>query len=104
MIQKQKIFTNLRNRYNKIKKEWNDNSYDKWFRRDLNHARIATIGTYHDHVPAFQDMLIAVNGDMAKFYAKVEALTKLDKIERDQRLAAMVHNENIVMQPQHQQH
>ena len=103
LMRKQQIFANLRQRYNKIRKEWNDSSYDKWFRRELNNARIATIGTYHDHVPAFQAMLTAVNGDMGKFYAEVEALTKLDKKARDQRLAAMVKNENIVMLPPQQQ-
>ena len=98
--QKSQHFSSLQQRYSKLKKQWNDNSYDKWFSRELNNARIATIGTYHDHVPAFQSMLNAANGELATFYANAKALAKLDKKERDQLLAA--DNKNMARLPAQQ--
>ncbi|MBE9515506.1 MAG: aminopeptidase [Proteobacteria bacterium] len=86
------IFSSMRQRYAELKKQWNDNSYDGWFKRALNNARIATIGTYHDHVPAFQTMLAEAKGDMAVFYADVEKLSRHDKKQRDKILAAKSRN------------
>lgn len=86
--QKPLIFASLRQRYGELKKEWNDSRYDDWFSHELNNARLVTVGTYHDHVPAFQAMLAAANGNMAAFFSEAEALTRLDKKTRDQLLAA----------------
>jgi predicted aminopeptidase len=102
--QKSQIFASLQQRYSKLKRQWNDNSYDKWFRRELNNARIATIGTYHDHVPAFQAMLIKANGDLVTFYANAKALTRLGKKERDQLLAVESDNKNMARLPTQPQH
>lgn len=80
--QKQLIFSELRKRYEKLKRKWQDNRYDNWFRHELNNARLVTVGTYHDYVPAFQLIMKQANGNLDRFYAKARELADMDRPER----------------------
>jgi predicted aminopeptidase len=77
----------LRRDYQALKAEWGGYSgYDRWFSRPLNNAQLNTVATYHDLVPAFEQLLAAHGGDLVSFYREVERLKKLSKEERLQRL------------------
>jgi predicted aminopeptidase len=64
--------------------------YDRWFEGGVNNAKLASVATYEELVPAFRALLARENGDLPRFYAAVKALGKLDKPERDRSLAALM--------------
>jgi predicted aminopeptidase len=69
--------------YAVLKNSWDGYAgYDPWMSRGLNNARLASVATYHDLVPAFQGLLAAEGGDLPAFYRKVKALSALPPPER----------------------
>lgn len=62
--------------------------YDAWF-ASLNNAKLNTIGTYYDLVPALQSLLQQEGGDLDKFFAACRELARLDAKTRRQRLEAL---------------
>lgn len=63
--------------------------YDAWF-ADINNARLNTVGTYYDLVPALRKLLQQENGDLDKFFAACKELARLDIKTRRQRLDALL--------------
>jgi predicted aminopeptidase len=57
--------------------------YDRWFEGGVNNAKLASVATYEERVPAFRALLASEQGDLPRFYAAVKALAKLDKPERE---------------------
>ncbi|MDM8561112.1 aminopeptidase [Candidatus Parabeggiatoa sp. HSG14] len=71
-------FDTLRTHYTELKKRWNGYAgYDHWFSQDLNNAKLLSVVTYQDLVPAFQILLSQQDGDLLAFYKKIEQLGKL---------------------------
>jgi predicted aminopeptidase len=60
----------------------NPAAIDRWLERGLNNARLASIATYHERIPAFQGLLQAQKGNLPAFYAEVKRLAKLPAAER----------------------
>jgi predicted aminopeptidase len=50
--------------------------YDAWIDQGLNNAHLASVATYFDCVPAFQQILAAQGGDLTLFYARVRELAR----------------------------
>ena len=73
-------FDEFRSRYAKLRDEqWEGYSgYDRWMANDLNNAKLNTIATYYDLVPAFHQLLAESDGSFKRFYVEVERLTELD--------------------------
>jgi len=69
-IGKERIFNNLRQGYQELKKSWGgDKRFDRWFtKHPLNNAKLAVIGVYYKLVPKFSERLKAFNYDFEKFY------------------------------------
>jgi predicted aminopeptidase len=85
--QKQEVFDDLRRRYAELKTEWGGYSgYDGWFANDLNNAKLNTVANYYDYVPGFQRLLKSNGGDLEKFYAAAEGLSKEPIGKRHQQL------------------
>ena len=75
--EKQRVFEDLRRQYEEMKAGWGGYSgYDGWFADQLNNAKLNTIANYYDYVPGFQRLLQMNGGDMEKFYAAAERLSK----------------------------
>jgi len=86
---KKRLFDELLDRYRELKATWNNyNGYDDWMAEDLNNAKLASIATYHDYVPAFRSILDKVDNDLNRFYASVEALLSWSIEQRKQCLGA----------------
>ncbi len=84
---KAEIFVALRARYEQRKAGWAGASdYAEWFAQPLNNARLNTLATYYDLVPAFERRLASNDGDLEKFFRETKALGKLPKAERHRRL------------------
>ena len=61
--------------------------YDDWFARDLNNAHLASIGAYHDLVPAFVALFDELDGDLGAFFEEVQRIASLSYAERRAGLA-----------------
>jgi predicted aminopeptidase len=59
---------------------------EKWFEQPVNNARLNSIDTYYQLVPAFERLLASCGGEMEPFFEKVEAMGKLSRDERRERL------------------
>jgi predicted aminopeptidase len=80
---KQAEFARLAERYAALKERWGGYSgYDRLM-AEPNNALLASISAYTQLVPAFRRELAAVHGDLGAFYARVKALARLPKAERD---------------------
>jgi len=88
--QKAAIFKSLVEEYQTLKiGKWGGYSgYDRWFAEPLSNAHLASIATYHDHVPAFRNLL-AQEKTFPRFYEAARALAQLDRKERNARLAQL---------------
>lgn len=88
---KETILTEAAEEYGTLKNSWNGYAgYDAWMARGLNNARLASLATYHDLVPAFQGLLAALGGELPAFYQKVGELADLSPTDRLARLDGYV--------------
>jgi predicted aminopeptidase len=80
---KRTVFAETRRRYQAFKDDWDGYAgFDRWFERGLNNARLTSLATYRDLVPAFQALLEQQGGHLPAFYAAVSELGALPKDER----------------------
>ena len=85
--EKQRIFAALRERHDGLKARWGGVSpFDRWFASELNNARLASLATYHELVPAFEKLLRTHVGDMRAFHEASEAMAALPPDARRQAL------------------
>jgi predicted aminopeptidase len=85
--QKAAVFEQMRCEFENLKSSHGGMAvYDAWFRYPLNNARLISVSTYHNWVPAFVKILAACGGDLEKFYHKCHELAKKEASERHRRL------------------
>ncbi|HUJ86014.1 MAG TPA: aminopeptidase [Burkholderiales bacterium] len=73
----------LAERYSALKARWGGYAGFDRLMREPNNALLASISVYSQLVPGFRRELAAVHGDLPAFYARVKALARLPKAERD---------------------
>ena len=72
---KQEIIHRAYEDYAELKKGWGGYSgFDHWMDKGINNARLASIASYYDLVPAFQTLLQNVGHDFSAFYTEVKKL------------------------------
>lgn len=87
---KAETLAELRAAYDRLKASWGGyDGFDGWFEHDLNNARLALIGVYHQLVPAFLELLERHDGDLVAFYAAAAEIAALPAEERWQRMAEL---------------
>jgi predicted aminopeptidase len=87
---KRRTFTDLKRSYGKLKQSWGGYAgYDRWFAQDLNNATLASVGAYHQYVPAFQALLKDCGGKLECFYAEVKRIGSLPAARRHAVLDAL---------------
>ena len=87
---KQAVLAAMHEEYAQLRTGWGGyNGYDAWIAKDLNNAKLGSISTYNQLVPAFNALLAREHNDLPAFYAQVKELAKMSKKERDQRLAEL---------------
>lgn len=93
---KQQIIEKLRADHNVLKAKWGGESpYDEWFKSPINNAKLSTVATYYELVPAFHAVLQANGGDMEKFYAAVKRIAKLPEGKRTEALESYLVREPL---------
>lgn len=63
--------------------------YQHWLNKPFNNARLLTLASYQDWVPAFTQLLQQYHNDLPAFYAAVKQLSLLNAPEREKRLKAL---------------
>jgi len=85
----------FRRRLVALRREWNNtNAYSSWLTKPVNNARLNTVSTYFELVPAFLALLDRHGGDLEAFYREVKRIGRLDKQARRQRLDALAGQKN----------
>ena len=80
---KQVLFAELNTSYLALKAKWGGTpTYDRWMTEDMNNAKLASVATYHDYVPAFTALFHRAGDDFSRFYASVRDLAKLPPAAR----------------------
>jgi predicted aminopeptidase len=100
-LEKQRIIKRLVTiDYQDFKLKWaGDNRYDHWMNVNvdpnlnnnavLNNAKLSTIASYHQWLPAFQVLYQQCEKSLACFYHRAKQLSLLNDSERDQQLHAL---------------
>lgn len=84
------LFRVMRAEYADLKADWHGYAgYDAWFDPPLNNAKLNSVGTYYDLVPALTRLLASQNGSLAAFYAECRVLAELPQPERNRRLMSL---------------
>jgi predicted aminopeptidase len=87
---KQRLFAQMQDEYGALKTSWGGFAgYDRLFARGANNALLVSVASYAELVPAFCALLAQKQGDLTAFYNAAKELAKLEKPERDVRLAAL---------------
>ena len=88
---KAELFAELEANYETLKASWNGGvHFDRWFDWPVNNARLNAESTYHQWVPAFENLLTGVNRDLPEFFKQVQALGKLPEEQRQATLAGWI--------------
>ncbi len=86
--EKQRILDGLRHHWAQLRAGWGRGAAkEDWLAEDLNNAELNSESTYYNLVPAFDRLLAANGGDLAKVYTAVERLAKLPRAKRHAQLA-----------------
>ena len=84
------LFADMRDEYTDLKADWHGYAgYDNWFDTTLNNAKLNSVGTYYDLVPAFTQLLASQDGRLEAFYTECRILAELPKSERNRRLLSL---------------
>jgi predicted aminopeptidase len=88
------LIDQLREDYAVKKQQWQGyDAYDGWFVSEINNAKLNTVATYFNLVPAFDALLTSVNSSLPDFYEEVEEFSELAAVERKAALASLIHKE-----------
>ena len=87
---KRRLFAEMSDEYGALKTSWGGFAgFDRLLARGVNNAFLVSIASYSELVPAFRALLAQKKGDLPAFYREVRDLAKLEKAERDARLAKL---------------
>jgi len=98
-VSKQQRFQQMRSEYQELKQSWNNyEGYDHWFSQDLNNARLVSVATYNDYIPAFKEMFDQSGGSLAEFYEAAEKVAELPAEERTSVMENLLSQSSVVSQ------
>lgn len=89
--QKAAEFQQLRSQYEGMKASWEGYArFDHWFKEPLNNARMGSLATYREFLPAFRTLLHRSGGELEAFYVSAERLAALEPTAREERLRELL--------------
>ena len=82
--EKAAIIAAMRREYADVRRRWGVSARrDRGFARPWTNARLNTVATYYDLVPAFERLMKEKGGDLNAFYAAVKGMGHLGKKQRE---------------------
>ena len=73
------VFDQLQADYSEMRRAGDANDWGNWFDDNLNNAKLASIGAYHDRVEFFEQLFEHSNRNLEVFYRLVEELEGLPR-------------------------
>jgi predicted aminopeptidase len=64
-------------------------SIERWFKKPVNNARLATLSTYFEMLPGFEAMLRRCGGNLEAFFAEVESMRQMTPEARKKHLLSL---------------
>ena len=87
---KKQLIAELKRDYEQTTKDWQGYvGYKYWFEQPINNAKLISIATYNELIPAFEKLLEDHGGDLKSFYKSVVELAEQPKSLRRQALATL---------------
>jgi predicted aminopeptidase len=87
LMQKQLVLSNLRLRALALDaRHGGSMKIERWFKKPVNNARLATVSSYYEMLPGFEALLKQRGGDLEKFMADIGAMGSLKHDDRRQRI------------------
>ena len=81
---------------NQMRQSWHEHAghtserYQGWFLGPLNNAQLATVGSYYEWVPAFENLFAQTGSEFSAFYRAVAEIASLSSQARQNRLAGLM--------------
>ena len=89
--EKATIFEGMQSHYRQLRGGVaKDDSRGKWLATDMNNAKLASVAIYNDYVPAFENILLKINGNMKLFYQEVAKIAALPEVDRDLQMKRLI--------------
>ncbi len=86
-IEKARLIEDFHTAYENLKLNWQGYSgYDSWIDSGVDNAFFASVGSYHDWEPAFEELLRREKGTFPGFFVAAARLSSLPKATRMERL------------------
>lgn len=63
---------------------------EKWFEKPVNNARLNSLETYYEMVPAFERLLAECGGDLERFFDRLETMKRMKRDDRRRALGVAV--------------
>lgn len=60
----------------------NSMKIERWFKKPVNNARLATLSSYYEMLPGFEALLARREGDLERFFADIDTMRPLKREER----------------------
>ncbi len=87
------IFRQLRRRYLELREQWGGyDAYDRWIFSGVNNAKVQSVATYYDYLPAFNKILSQQHGDLRLFYREIQRLMEMEISTRQAYLHTLMAN------------
>ena len=86
---KQQLFDDLRENYLTHKNEFRVQSYDNWFKQELNNTHLLGVKRYHSKVDKFESLFNQQGKDWGQFFQAVRELAGASLKERNRRLSLL---------------
>ena len=80
------VFDQLQADYSQMRRAGDANDWGDWFANNLNNAKLASIGAYHDRVEYFEQLFERANRNFEVFYRLVEQLGDSPREDRNRLL------------------
>ena len=96
---KKQRFDQMLVNYQALKASWDGyTGYDHWFSQKMNNARLVSVGTYNDYVPAFEVLFDESGGSFEEFYVTALELSKLPLEERTEIMQELLSRSSVASQ------
>lgn len=90
-LQKERVLARLKERALALDRRHGGSlCIERWFKKPVNNARLATVSSYYEMLPGFEAILKGCGGDIDAFFAEIDAMRGLDHDERRRRIMKAV--------------
>jgi predicted aminopeptidase len=90
LSQKQAVLERFKNRAISLdQRHQGSMSIERWFKKPVNNARLATLSTYFEMLPGFEALLRRGAGNLEAYFAEVESMRQLTVAARRQRILSL---------------